>query len=258
MFNNWCEVKETDLGENKRLFTIREKPKGRDAVWDTLLERVRSHYDRLDRIAEDIERLGFPKASKILSERMPRTQRARSGDLGEIVATEFVEFHTGYRVPVRRLRYKDGREMSLRGDDFLGVTEDDEARLLLLKGEAKSGKAVPRGRISSARDKLSEDDGRPTPISLLFVADRLLESKSEEDQSLGTRIRDEVVEKALAPKQITHGLFVLSENNRARTMMADIEAADRAHEHISVCFCVSEHQDFVSMVFKEASTLGDG
>ncbi len=50
--------------------------------------------------------------------------------MGEILATEFIEFQTEFRIPVRRLRYKDGREMALRGDDFLGVNEDEDERAL--------------------------------------------------------------------------------------------------------------------------------
>jgi hypothetical protein len=39
----------------------------------------------------------------------------------EILATELVEEEIGLRVPVRRLRYKDGRNMPMRGDDFIGA-----------------------------------------------------------------------------------------------------------------------------------------
>jgi hypothetical protein len=52
---------------------------------------MRSHYDRLERIAADVERLGYAAAAKILSTELPKTMTARSGDLGEILATELVE-----------------------------------------------------------------------------------------------------------------------------------------------------------------------
>ena len=47
------------------------------------------------------------------------------------------------------MRFKDGREVALRGDDFIGVSYDEEQdRLRLLKGELKSrmtlGKAPSR------------------------------------------------------------------------------------------------------------------
>ena len=257
MFGDWSEVNETGLGKRKKLYKVTERPEGRLAIRDELIERVRSHYDKLEQIADDIGRLGFPGASTILKERMPQTLRERSGEMGEIVATEFFEFHTSFRIPVRRLRYKDGREMALRGDDFLGVSEDRAKRLLYLKGEAKSGLNVSGAVVTDARKKLSACDGRPTTISLLFVADRLLEAANEDDQSLGRRIRDEVALKDLRPRSITHGLFTLSGNSTGSTLEADLAAADGAHNHVSVGFRIDGHQAFIAEFYEEAGELGD-
>jgi hypothetical protein len=257
MFDDWCDIDETARGERKKLCGLTEKAGGRAAIKDELIERVRSHYDKLEQIADDVERLGFPGASAILRERLPRTARERSGELGEIIATEFIEHHTGFRIPVRRLRYKDGREMALRGDDYVGIDEDDEQRLLFLKGEAKSGRTVPQGVVADARERLSENDGRPTTISLLFVADRLLESDDENDKALGRRIRDEVALRAVPPQRITHGLFALSGNNTDAVLEADLEEADGAHNHLSAGFHVEGHQAFIAEIYEEAGNLGD-
>lgn len=257
MFEDWCDIKETAHGEKKKLCALSEKAGGRAAIREGLIERVRSHYDKLEQIAEDVERLGFPGASTILKERMPRTARARSGEMGEIIATEFIEFHTGFRVPVRRLRYKDGREMALRGDDFLGVNEDEEERLQFLKGESKSGRVVSNAVVTDARERLSADDGRPTPISQLFVADRLLEAANADDQALGRKIRDEVALRTVPPRRITHGLFTLSGNTPNAVLGADLDAADEAHSHITVGFHVDGHQVFIAEIYEEAADLGD-
>ena len=256
MFDNWCDIKKCERG-NKQLCKLREKPDGREAIRDDLVERVRSHYDTLEQIADDVERLGFPGASAILKERMPRTLRARSGEIGEIIATEFFEYHTSFWIPVRRLRYKDAREMALRGDDFLGVDEDDNARLVLLKGESKSRACMSKAALMDASDSLAADDGRPTPISLLFVADRLLKSGDEDERSLGRKVRDEVVHRAVHPRRITHGLFALSGNSADAIMDAVLTAADGVHSHISISFRVADHRTFVEKVFEEAGNLGD-
>ena len=257
MFSDWCDIDETGHGDKKILCRIREKLGGRAGVWAEVIGRVRSHYDKLDQITEDIERLGFPGASVILKERMPQTPRSRSGEMGEIVATEFFEFHTGFRIPVRRLRYKDGREMALRGDDFLGVNEDGIEPLLFLKGESKCWQTISNAAVTDAREKLSADDGRPTPISLLFVADRLLEAADEGDQLLGRRIRDEVALKTVSPQRITHGLFALSGNAAEAILEADLEAADDIHSHISASFHVDGRPAFITEIFEEAGNLGN-
>ena len=109
------------------------------------------HYDSLNRIADDVVQLGYEIAAKILRERLPRTKKARSGDLGEILASELVEEKLNFNVPVRRMRYKDGREVPLRGDDFIGVRYDKEDGLRLLKGESKSRKVLGEDAITAAR-----------------------------------------------------------------------------------------------------------
>lgn len=257
MFDDWCDIDETTNGARKTLFKLSEKQGGREAVTDQLLERVRSHYEDLDRIAEDIERLGYPRASAILQERLPRSARARSGELGEILATEFIEFEYEFRIPVRRLRYKDGREMPLRGDDFLGVDENEEQQLLFLKGEAKSGQWVAVAVVDAARKALSENEGRPTPISLLFVADRLMEAGGD-DENLGRRIRDEIALRAVPAQRITHGLFTLSGNIPAAILEDDLDAADERHSHISMNLHVADHQNFIAQIYEKAGNLGDG
>ena len=119
LYEKWCDATK-EKKKRKRYWTYVEKDGGRDEVRDDLTKTIRSHYDRLERIAEDVERLGYKLAAGILSEAMPQTAKGRSGDLGEILATELVEEEIGLRVPVRRLRYKDGRNMAMRGDDFIG------------------------------------------------------------------------------------------------------------------------------------------
>lgn len=173
LYQKWCDTtKEKD--KRKRYWTYVEKDGGRDEIRDGLAETIRSHYDRLERIAEDVERLGYKVAAKILSEAMPQTPKGRSGDLDEILATELVEEEIGLRVPVRRLRYKDGRNIAMRGDDFIGAGYDAAGeKLWLLNGEAKSNKVLGKATITSARKVLNRDNGRCTPEPCLQAADIL-------------------------------------------------------------------------------------
>src|ERR1700674_1908815 len=135
LFADWCGCERADTGR-KHLLKFTEKVGGRAVVKANLPKVMRSHYDDAVRIAEDVAQLGYAKAAALLAERMPRSKRARSGELGEILATEVVEESLGYRVPVRRLRYKDGREMALRGDDFIGLNVEAGGVLRFAKGES--------------------------------------------------------------------------------------------------------------------------
>jgi len=238
------------------LWTFTEKAGGRDRIKSGLCETVRSHYDSLNRIADDVVRLGYKIAAEILRERLPRTKKARSGDLGEILASELVEEKLHFNVPVRRMRYKDGREVPLRGDDLIGVRYDKEDGLRLLKGESKSRKVLAKDTIAAARKTLNRNNGRCSPSSLLFIADRLLEGEGG-DAELGRAIRKEVGTKALRPKQIDHVLFTLSGNAPPPALKDDLEAADGKRQQTTINVCIEDHQEFIAEIYKGAGNLGD-
>ena len=146
MFDNWCDEGE-EVNGRKRLLRFAERPGGRAVVRDELCQRLRNHYRAAERIADDVEALGFPGAAAILHELLPRTASARSGDLGEVLASEVVEEKSSFRVPIRRLRYKDSREMAMRGDDFIGLRVDEQGQLHLLKGESKSRAGLAQATV---------------------------------------------------------------------------------------------------------------
>lgn len=257
LYERWCEAtKERD--RRKRYWTYVEKNGGRDEIRDDLAETIRSHYDRLERIADDVERLGYKVAAEILRAEMPQTAKGRSGDLGEILATELVEEEIGLRVPVRRLRYKDGRNMAMRGDDFIGAGYDEAGeKLWLLKGEAKSNQVLGKATVTSARTVLNRDNGRCTPDSLLFVANRLLESNDPDDNDLGRSLRDEVGVRSLRADRIDHMLFTVSGNGPHASLKEDLDAAGNNRDQYVVNVHVEDHQDFIAAIYGEAEDLGD-
>lgn len=257
LYDKWCKsAKEKD--KRKHYWTYVEKDGGRGEIRDNLAKTIRSHYDQLERIAEDVKRLGYGGASEILKTAMPQTAKGRSGDLGEILAAELVEEEIGLRIPVRRLRYKDGRNMAMRGDDFIGAGYDGAgAHLWLLKGEAKSNKVLGKATVESARKVLNRDNGRCTPDSLLFVANRLLESSDPDDNALGRDIRDEVGLKSLRADRIDHMLFTISGNGPHAALKIDLDAAGINRDHYVVNIHIEDHQDFIAAIYEEAEDLGN-
>lgn len=257
LYERWCEsTKKKD--KRKHYWAYVEKDGGRDEIRDDLAETIRSHYDRLERIAEDVKRLGYEVASEILKAAMPQTAKGRSGDLGEILAAELVEEEIGLRIPVRRLRYKDGRNMAMRGDDFIGAGYDGTGeKLWLLKGEAKSNKVLGKTTVKSARKVLNRDNGRCTPDSLLFIANRLLESNDPDDNELGRSLRDEVGLKSLRADRIDHMLFTVSGNGPHASLMEDLDGTGTNRNQYIVNIHVEDHQDFIAAMYLEAEDLGD-
>ncbi|NBY21710.1 MAG: DUF1837 domain-containing protein [Gammaproteobacteria bacterium] len=257
LFERWCfSTKEID--KRKHYWTYVEKDGGRDDICEDLVNTIRSHYDRLELIADDVERLGFKVASAVLGDLMPQNDTGRSGDLGEILATELVEEEIGLRIPVRRLRYKDGRDMAMRGDDFIGAKYDEAVQnLWLLKGEAKSNKVLGSATVKNARDVLNRDNGRCTPHSLLFVANRLLDSNDPYDNQLGRNLRDEVGLKSLLADRIDHMLFTISGNGPHASLKEDLDAASTNRTHYVVNIHIEDHQDFIAAMYHRAKYLGN-
>ena len=68
---------------------------------------------------------------------------------------------------------------------------------------------------------LNRDNGRCTPDSLLFVANRLLESNDPDDNALGRSLRDEVGLKSLRADRIDHMLFTVSGNGPHASLKED-------------------------------------
>lgn len=258
LYDQWCDTAREEDGR-KRCWCLVEKAGGRDAIRASLGQTVRSHYDRLDRIADDVARLGYEGAAEILRAQLPQTAKGRSGDLGEILATELVEEGIGLRVPVRRLRYKDGRNMAMRGDDFIGAgySAGDDKELWLLKGEAKSNKVLGKATITAAREVLNRYSGRCTPDSLLFVANRLLESNEADDVALGRAIRDEIGLKVPRAGRIDHMLFTMSGNAPPAALKEDLVAASANRNQFVVNLRIEDHQEFIKEAYKEAEDLGD-
>ena len=67
LYESWCDASRKE-DKRKRYWTYIEKDGGRDEILDDLAETIRSHYDRLERIADDVDRLGYKAATKILSD----------------------------------------------------------------------------------------------------------------------------------------------------------------------------------------------
>lgn len=244
LFDRWVSKKRTNVGRHQ-LVLLSETAGARSGVLDEIRSLVRTHYLDSSVTARRLASLGAPKAAQLLRERTPTTKRARSGDLGEILATEVAERELSYRVPIRRLRWKDGREMALRGDDIIGIAHKKE-RLRMLKGESKSRAALSSAVLDQAAAALDSDLGRPTRHAVLFVAERLRE-RGEDD------VAEELEEAVLGSFRripVAHMLFILTGGDPEKLLTAHLTnlATKRRVRH-AVGFWVLDHSQFVETLF---------
>ena len=257
LYGQWCHSKKTVDG-NKVLRRLTERKSGRSAVLRRLSDCARDHYISNKEIAEYIDALGFPKAAESVRELLPKTAIGRSSDLGEILAVEFVEENLDFDVPIRKLRYKDHREMPMRGDDLIAVAHDENKQLKILKGEAKSAQKLSSATVAKARKRLEENYGRPSAHSLTFVARVLMKSADSVRHDLGKDILRETVDKAVPKSRLAHFLFTLCGNRMKAVVREDFIAADGRRPQHSVNLQVENHKKFIGAVYKEVSSIGNG
>jgi len=72
LYETWCDATK-NKDKRKHYWTYVEKGGGRDEIRDALAETIRSHYDRLERIAEVA--LSIATASALVQPPSPRTGR---------------------------------------------------------------------------------------------------------------------------------------------------------------------------------------
>ena len=245
LINRWLAGETTAVGRHS-VMLLSENPGARANVNEKLHDTFRQHYMSDELWIQRIEDLGGPETAAMLRELLPREKRGRSGDTGEILATEIAENALHYNVPIRRLRWKDGREQSLRGDDIVGVSRETDSRLRFLKGEAKSRAAISASVIDEADQALDRDEGRPGRHSVIFVASRLREAGETEL----ARDIELALTQSFTGHDVKHLLFVLSGNNPESLLRKHVSNVDtERHETFAVGVWIPDHPDFIEQIY---------
>jgi len=250
MFDQWLEK---STHRNGRVSVLTEIDGGREIVREVLAATVAEHLLEIEVIEE---MGGFAECHNFVVNKMPVAIRARSGDLGEVLATEFVDSKTDFEVPIKRLRYKDDRDNPMRGDDVIAV-KVVHSSIVVLKGEAKSRVSLSNSVLKEARTGLAKNQGRPNPGTLAFIQYILAKEKRFAEASFFKQLQDQ---KTIEDTDIEHLLFTLSGNDPT-TCLSDAKNARKIRTSIPlqlVGIQVLNHSEFVAQVFDDCLQLGDG
>lgn len=245
-FNDWRDGADTPLG-NHHLHIKTGRAVDRPTGVQLTAAAVPGHYAAEERVARALRRLGKPGAADLVTGLLPQTKQIRSGDLGEIYATEWIDAHSGYRVPIKRLRWKDHRNMAMRGDDVIGMILDQATqRLRFLKTEAKSRASLRAQTLTEARAGLDKDSGRPSSHALSFISARLLELANE---PLADAIDDALVRHGIPSASVQHLLFTFSGNSPQALLTQSLQAYPGQINQWGVGLHVDGHAAFVGAVY---------
>lgn len=248
-FNDWCDSADTPIG-NHHVRVMTGRPADLAIGIQEAATAVSSHYAAEERIAGALARLGKTAAAKIITDLLPQTPQIRSGDLGEIYATEWIDAHSGYRAPIKRLRWKDHRNMAMRGDDVIGMILDPAThRLRFLKTEAKSRIDLRAQTLQEARAGLDKDGGLPSSHALSFISARLMELGT--DALLVDAIDEALYRHGISPESVKHLLFTFSGNSPQALLTQALQAYPGPIEQWGVGLHVDGHTAFVGAVYDQ-------
>lgn len=246
-FNDWCVSVDEAVGNHfRRVMT------GQAASLPTGVQAtaaiVPGHYASEEQVARALARLGKPAAAALIQGKLPATKAIRSGDLGEIYATEWIDAQSGgYHVPIKRLRWKDHRNMAMRGDDVIGILQNPQTqRLHFLKTEAKSRVTLTAQVLTEARAALDKDGGLPSAHALSFISARLLELNN---LPLADAIDDALLKHGIQPQSVRHLLFTFSGNAPDALLTASLQAYPGPINQWGVGLHVEGHAAFIGAVY---------
>jgi len=246
LLQSWCTSQSHAVGARKSLHVLSEKSGGRAACSQELTKVMAAHYEDPDALISRFQRLGYKNAAKVLKAKLPRQKKARSGHIGEILATESVEFILpSFKAPIRKLRWLDGREMALRGEDVIAI--DITAKpVRFLKGESKSGISISANVVETARIALNASNGRPSEHAMVFIQDRLRE---RQETQLANLFEDYLIRDSVPVNQLVHVNFGLCGNDASSAYRDDLNGYTKRIEQHSIMFRVDGHAEFVKEAF---------
>jgi hypothetical protein len=245
----WDSCKKTKIRCGKAELTLLSLSALSDGAKAVLVERCQEHY--VDRNLW-LSTFGRDSLANKLKDVVPALKRARSGDLGEILATEYVNLKEwGYEVPILKLRWKDGRELALRGEDAVGFKLSSNP-IGLLKVEAKSRAYLSAAVLSEAREALDNGQGRPSPFVLTFIVSRLMQqgnvalAQTIDAQTTGARLLD--------ARELAHLLFVFCGNDPEACLKKHLAPLpNKPATQFAVAVHHENHQSLIETVFTEAA-----
>ena len=249
VFDGWCSHLDPPMEDHfLRVMTGQPADLGRGI--QATARVVPGHYASEEHVARALRRLGKPVVAALIEEKLPTTKAIRSGDLGEIFATEWIDAHSGgYQAPIKRLRWKDHRNMAMRGEDVIGILQDQQSqRLHFLKTEAKSKAILTAKVLADARVGLEKDGGLPSPHALLFISERLFELG---DSPMADAIDDALLKHGIPPANVRHLLFTFSGNAPDAQLTEALQAYPGGVSQWGVGLHVEGHGAFIGAVYDQ-------
>ena len=188
---------------------------------------------------------GYRRSAAIIANSLPANKHTRSGDLGELLATEYLNSETPFVVPIKKLRWKSDRETAMHGNDVIGINTKD-GPVQVMKGECKSRASLTRATVHEAAECLDLHDGRPNPSTLAFITKRLYEEKRDVEAKI---FQDLQSAGTIAAKRLNHLIFALAGNDPSKDL-ASCPKSKHGIKRQGAAIIINDHGAFVAAVYE--------
>ncbi|MBB5829051.1 DUF1837 domain-containing protein [Micromonospora carbonacea] len=250
-FRRWCTVS-APVPTGGHLAGLIESHDDATGV-TTIAAGLPDTYTKSGSLARIAERLGKNAVAEFLRKKLPTSASARSGDMGEILATAYLHEERGCVVGPSRLIDRDHQEWAMRGDDALGAKFGSDGKLRIIKAEAKSRAKLYKDTVAEARAGLSRNGELPSPQSLAQFAERLL---STADSDVGDAVLALQLGEGVRPEDVDHLMFLFTSNNPSEYVTADLESYRGSVSQLTITFRVQGHQQFIREAYEKVSAGG--
>jgi len=189
---------------------------------------------------------GYEKSAAVLKNSLPTNKRTRSGDMGELLATEYVNSQTEYTVPIKKLRWKSDRQMPMHGNDVLGIDYTTNPRRIL-KCECKSRTQFSDSAVTEASNGLDKDNGRPNPSTVAFITKRLFEDQRDDEAKIWSELQ---TKESIPAKNVTQMVFALGGNDPTPSLAKCPKAKARGIQRQHAAIRLAAYPDFMKAVYE--------
>lgn len=250
-FNEWCAVGTPVPVGDHQVAALESYNDAKGSA--TLAASLPNAYAKTDSLAMVAERYGKEGVARFLRNKLPTKTNARSGDMGEILATVYLHQERGYVVGPSRLIERDHQEWAMRGDDVLGAMLDSNGQLHITKAEAKSRATLGDNTVKEAREGLARNDELPSPHSLTQFAERLLATT---DSNIGAAVLDMQLLDGIRPDRVGHLMFLFTGGDPSVHVAADLTSYSGPVPQLTVTLRAQGHQKFIKDAYEAAITDG--
>ena len=249
-FSNWCTVGAMVPVGDHHAGVLVSIDDGRGVA--TITASLPHAYAEADSLALVADRFGKKGVAKFLRNKLPTKASARSGDMGEVLATAYLHEECGHVVGPSRLIQRDHQEWAMRGDDVLGAKLASDGKPRIAKVEAKSRVTLGERTVKAARESLMRNEELPSPHSLTQFAERLL---STADSDVGEAVLAMQISDGVRPDRVRHLMFLFTGSDPSEHVTADLKAYVGSILQRTVTLRVDAHQAFIRNAYEAVTSL---